>query len=351
MRFSHSELASVFADIGTDPAAGGEDWAWAENVILEERIAPERLAEYEARADDLAGADLLGPTPSTERFRAYHDAHLRNRVFKPNAGGRAETFSPINRAALCAAPGKRTSLVRVEDLSRPMKVMGLAKSDARSAFEELRRTFRLFRELEHDDGTPALAAERRLRDWLNRWNKKRDARPVFAAPLSSSVVKAAFDTPDGAVKAAALRDLLGLGHLLPARREQPVFVAIVKYDVAVVLDNMNTRSGAEIRRENAFAAPTVLDGPLYPLFFPSPPDARVPGVGFGRTVHLDAKAGCGLAVEVLHPPFPYLPAHIHDIVEITDPGPSFDLRAARAAHVRKVRGEIRDAASFGAPHY
>lgn len=370
MQFAHPTLAGIFDTIHRYPTSTGQEWAWAQNVHLEGRVGPERQDGYEAAAGDLdvptPDDGLLDAVPQDSRFEAYHWDYLQRCVFSGRRSGNpADTFLPANGKAICQAPGKHTGLVRVDDLTWPMEVMGLAPKGAgadeiRAGFKRLRHAFRVFRGLESDPALTPVEAQRQLNGWLEQWNNVRDTRPIFAAPLSSTAAKAAFFAGDGAAKAAALRDLLGLGHLLPSSgRKGPVFAAILKYEVVDVLDRMNQMPHGPtggpmpaIDRARAFAAPTVLDGPLYPWFFPSPPDVRVPGSSFGRTVHLDkAAAATGLAVELLHPPFPYLPTHIHDIVEITDPGPAIDLHGARVAHVAKVRGEIKAAAAFGAPYY
>lgn len=364
MQFAHPALAGIFDTIHRYPTSTGQEWAWAQNVHLEGRVSQARQDGYEAKAGALY--TLLDPTPPEVRFSYYHNAHLKDCVFRSSQLGQPpDTFHPANQNALVQPPGKRTVLVRVDDLSWPMEAMhlideGATVAEERAAFERLRHAFRVFKGQVNDPTLPAATAQRQICYWLDNWNNARDARPVFAAPLSSTAVQAAFRAPDGAAKAAALRNLLGLGHFLPSAREgRPVFALILKYEVGDVLEGMNRMIPAltggvpsyRIDPARAFAAPTVLDGPLYPWFFPSPPDARVPGTSFGRTVHLDPASADPLAVELLHPPFPYQPRDIHDIVEITDPGPVLSLHAARTAHVAKVRDQVKDASAFGAPYY
>lgn len=360
MKFIHPALADVFQTIPLHPSGSGPEWAWAQNVVLEQQVTTARQQVFEEQADAVAAGGLLDPTPADSVFQDYHDAYLKRRVFNLAVPGKPiDTFHPANQNAMGQTPGKRTALVRLDDLAWPMQVMGLvakgaSDADNRAAFNRLCHAFQVFKGKVADAALSAADAQRQLGNWLDQWNNVRDTRPVFAAPLSSDAVKAAFGAADGAAKAAALRDLLGLGHLLPPERKGPVFAILWKYEVGDVLEQMGKMphghaSATDVTR--AFAAPTVLDGPLYPWFFPSPPDARVPGTSFGRTVHLDTISQSPLAVELLHPPFPYQPRDIHDIVEITDPGPSLNLHAARAAHVAKVRGEVKDATAFGAPYY
>lgn len=360
MQFVHSALADIFNAIPLHPLGLGPEWAWAQNIDLEQQVGLPRQQLFEGQADNLATGDLLDPAPADAVFKKYHDAYLKRRVFNVDVAGQSiDTFHPANQNAAGQTPPKRTALVRLDDLAWPMELMGLVAKEAsvaehRDAFNRLRHAFRVFRGLENDPALSSADAQRQLDNWLDQWNNVRDARPVFAAPLSSMAAQAAFGETDGAAKAAALRNLLGLGHLLPPTRKGPVFAIILKYEVGDVLQQMTRMphdhaSATDAAR--AFSAPTVLDSSLYPWFFPSPPDARVPGTSFGRTVHLDPASRSSLAVELLHPPFPYQPRDIHDIVEIIDPGPVLNLHAARTAHVAKVRGEVNDAAAFGAPYY
>jgi len=343
-----------------DPEDNDPKWAWVENVRLEGRVSDTRRNEFEG----MYARDLLDPPEPSEEFWDHHGKYLQSHVFFGRGRGRpAVTFSAENSLAIGEIHGKHTKLVRVEELTTPMQMMGLVPDkpgagDLRSGFTQLRDTFQAFRGAS-GSGLSPLDAQLRLNDWLDTWNRQRDTRPVFAAPLSSAETRKAFDRPSGEEKAAALRDLLGLGHLLPRYRKTPVFVAIMKYEVVDVLDHMNSMPHGPngpmppVSRDHAFAAPTVLDGPLYPFFFPSPPDSRTPGACFGRTVHLDVSHAGALAAELLHPPFPYLPSHVHDIVELTSaPEPAWSgLHPVRMAHVTKVRGQITNSATFGAPCY
>ncbi|MBF0137330.1 MAG: hypothetical protein HQL65_13915 [Magnetococcales bacterium] len=215
-------------------------------------------------------------------------------------------------------------LVRLEDARGIIKRTGYAVDDLMSKIADFR----------DGEAKKRDSAEKWLSQFCGSWNEGRDLRPVFASYL---------DEVDDVLKdvewADKIRDRLGMGHLKPTINaatgtEEFVPVLLLEYRVEETIDQKSNHQELMV--------PTVLDGNLNPCFFPTPrpgsgtPADEKPG---GRTVNLNqvaAENDYHYGVELLHPKFDYLPAHIQRVGWIRR-HPGLALERARKWHLPLVR--------------
>lgn len=238
--------------------------------------------------------------------------------------GEAETFQPINGAALLTRLDPEQTVVRLEDL----RFAGAALAADISVF------FTAF----------GNAGARPPKDYpvLNELVAKLNARPkgggrprfaTFLDEVKEDVAEA--DWPH------RLRDRLGLSHLTPGGEFPELPVALMRYTLKDVIDQ--TPAAA---RGRVAAIPTVLDGPVNPYFFPAPT-----ALAFGRTIGLDHDAQClRLVSEILHRPLRYRAHHIYKLGVISVAPPEFanPIRLLRNTHRVCVSLEADLADEYGA---
>jgi hypothetical protein len=134
----------------------------------------------------------------------------------------------------------------------------------------------------------------RLEIWVDELNRKRDARPMFAAPFGE--VESLLKLPDWPTQ---LRNMLGLVHF-GGTPNKPLPVMLMRYSLSRA-----ELASRKIKMDGWAAVPTVLEagnnkGPGT-AFFPFPKAAvGGNGIGFGTTVSLGSGDGLDFKSELLH---------------------------------------------------
>ena len=221
-----------------------------------------------------------------------------------------DTFLEINRRAWLDGLSPNQSVVRIETLSRPLHNSPL---DVDGLRDLLRRA---------DSGDAD--ADRAVSSFFDDWNRRRDARPAFAAFYDE--VKQEANDEDWP---HSLRDRLGLGHY-GYQDGAPLPVALMRYSLADVFSVQKHRELAV-----ACAVPTVLDGGMHEFFFPAPLEHP-----YGATVHLSPDQTSDLTAEILHCRIDYKREHLWKLGRITRVRVQLtaaQLRNARDLHLRELR--------------
>lgn len=298
-RSGHAVVAAVADNCRFDERAGAPRWHQFDALLSKEASNPEAI-EWR----DWTATELL--------HRELHYA-----VASPNV---PDAFRGFNRPAWIKALSANQSVVRIETLSRPLDSSPL---DVEDLGDLLQRA-----DSGDTDATHAVSS------FFERWNRRRDARPAFAAFYDE--VKEEADSDDWP---HLLRDRLGLGHYGVADGA-PLQVALMRYSLADVF-----RVQKEGELPTACAVPTVLDGGMHEYYFPVPREHP-----YGATVHLTPSHGRDLAAEILHCRIDYRREHLWRLGRITRPHriTEAQLRRARDLHLLALRAECsRD--DFGEP--
>ena len=278
--------------------------AVADNCRFDERASDERWTAFEATLPSL-------PPSAWEDWTEAYQLHLE-RTCKVAGPSVPDAFLDANRDAWLTDLSENQSLVRIEDLRRPLQDTGLEYNALEALWEQTQGL--------NDD------AEHAVRSFCQVWNQRRDARPTFAA--FADEVQDELDDDDWP---HALRDRLGLGHLgLSDGSKQPI--ALMRYSIADVLAAQERQPLAAV----ACALPTVLDGGMHEFFFPAPRQHP-----YGATVHLVPGRADTLTAEIVHCRIDYEPRHLYRLGEITHPIRLNDsqLRQARDLHLYALREE------------
>ena len=175
----------------------------------------------------------------------------------------------------------------------------------------------------------------RLADWLDELNRRRDARPAFAAPYDE--VEQLLATPDWATQ---LRNVLGLTHFAGSAAK-PLPVVLCRYNLSRV-----ERAARKARVAAWAAVPTVLEagGASGPgaAFFPFPKAAAGSNpFGFGVTVSLAADGGLDFKSELLHFRLDYILDDFAMVGEITDEVTDAQLATARQRHFDLLEQDLQ----------
>ena len=272
--------------------------AVADNCRFDERASADRWREFEA----------LLPRPSASSgsivwadWEETYQLHLEQccKVARPSV---PDAFLEINHEAWLETLSENQSLVRIEDLNRPLQASTLELDDLRE----------LLQRAGHDSN-----AEHAVRTFFEIWNQRRDARPAFVA--FADEVQEELDDADWQ---HALRDRLGLAHYGHAG-SSPLPIALMRYSLEDVFK-------AQKQHQAACALPTVLDGGMHEFFFPVPREHP-----YGATVHLLPDRADTLTAELLHCRIDYEPRHLYRLGEITCPSRLNDdqLRETRDLHL------------------
>ena len=166
----------------------------------------------------------------------------------------------------------------------------------------------------------------RLELWVEELNKRRDARPAFAAPFGE--LEPLLAAPDWATQ---LRNVLGLSHL-GGSPSKPFPVVLCQYNLSRV-----ERAARKAKLAAWATIPTVLEagstnGPGA-AFFPFPKAAAGSNpFGFGVTVDLSTNGGLNIYSELLHFKHDYTLDDFVMIGELTDEITDSQLAAARQRH-------------------
>jgi hypothetical protein len=291
MRLTDPALQSALAAwrATTDPARRAE----ADNIWFEARVSDPRRASFESRAAGAADADAL-----RRRHWDYYEESVKTDVDPPTF---LTAFAPADLGTL----DPTQYVLRLEDLRRPLAAWG-------EPFDKLQSA--------HAANDAAV-----LGKFVEIWNGLRDARPAFAAfarQFTEELCEA--DWP------RRLRDRLGLAHYNGA--VEPIPVALMQYHAEEV-----QQAAAARALGCAFAAPTVLDGPPNPWFFPSPQEAD-----YGRTMALfEVHDDSQLVAEVLHPRIDYRARHIMRLSVIDQGLPVYDIKTLRNYHLLALHDASR----------
>jgi hypothetical protein len=293
------------------------DCAVADNCRFDERAGTDRWRKFEDLLKKFAvDLDAIDWADWGEAHKTYVES-----CCSVPTGSVPDAFLDINSAAWLPRAVGGQPVVRIEELTRPLKESGLTSAE----FNDL-----LAR---HDSGRDA-DARNAVTAFFDAWNRMRDSRPAFCA--FKDEVRDEADDPDWP---HALRDRLGLGHY-PQPRGAAIDVALMVYDLSDAIDQQKA-SGIPV----ACALPTVLDGGMHQFFFPVPREHP-----FGATVHLAPDKADILTAELLHCRINYRRKHLVKLGRIERPhgvhGPA--LIEARDLHLLSLQIEC-NRADFGEP--
>ena len=275
--------------------------AVADNCRFDERTSAARWERFETLLPrPTTGPDAIGWRDWTEANQLYLDRYCNvPSTHVPDA------FLDVNQDAWLNALAGNQSVVRIEDLTRALHFRTLALSDLED----------LLKRAEDGDSD----AGRAVSDFFEEWNRRRDARPTFAAFYDE--VREEADDDDWP---HALRDRLGLGHYRPDV-DTPIAVALMRYSLEEVFSARDDREPPA-----ACALPTVLDGGMHEFFFPVPREHP-----YGATVHLQPGQADSLTAEIIHCRVDYRREHLWRLGQITRPCSVHgnELRSARDLHL------------------
>ncbi|MCK4761589.1 MAG: hypothetical protein KAW12_05265 [Candidatus Aminicenantes bacterium] len=278
----------------------------AGNFILDERLTKQREDSY---------FPYVNPRVDKNTWDDKHKRYVRERLLVPPAP-EPETFTGLNRSNLLTLPEEKL-LVRLEDAARLDRVFARPVEKIIADFEDFIK----------DPGNEEKQAI--IKTDLDNWNKRRKRRPLFAG-FWDDVLDIFIDASGNEIAnkewAGLLRDRFGLGHLIP-RGGKPRPVVLLRYPVKKITPSHPDNKGK-------IAVPTVLDGPLYSFFCPSPKKAS----GYGLPVNLDPADDFPLT-EVLHSFIEYEPDFIFRVGWIHRP-PGKTLEKARRIHLELLADDF-----------
>ena len=295
----------------------------ARNFLLDEGIASARCDSYRDSGAAVDHADR--PT-----WRAQHGKYLGQRVFRPapDTGLPAEineadedlcpeTFRLVAPGSPFAYSDKSLHLVRTEELSFVARLSGVPPDRLKDLARDVTQR-----------GTAAVGFAD-LDSALRTWAKQIDLRPTFAAFWEDlSDLFGATPAADPGDWANRLRDRLGLAHLDPGGRGEPIDVLVFRYEIGSLARILGL--GADVR---ALVTPTVLDGTFSDAFCPAPLGART-----GHT--LDLSGACERPRrEVLHPTLAFGARHLWRIGTVNAPVDLASLGTLRGLHLLWLRGQ------------
>jgi len=285
------------------------------NFLIDEGLSGAREDSYR----DLGAAKEHS---DFQAWRIAHEIYLQERVFRraPSMGlplqidGEddfvcPETFRDLGPDSLFVASDLDHLVLRVEDLVSLETVAGASPG-------ELKRLAEAYLSSERRSG------EQELRDFLGRWTRRAQVRPMFAAFSADleAVSNGEFGWED------RLRDALGLIHLDPGVRGEPIDVLVFRYPIRAA-----PRLRGLDQSQRPLAAPTVLDGRFSVAFCPSPRDSAC-----GHVVDLSGGDSAPRR-EVVHPTLHFEPRHLWRMGSIRTPVNTEHLPMARALHLIALR--------------
>lgn len=232
-----------------------------------------------------------------------------------------ETFRLVAPGSPFASSDQALHLVRTEELSFVARLSGVPPNRLKDLARDVAQR-----------GTAA-SGFAALDSALRTWAKQIDLRPSFAAfweDLSDLFGAAPGADPDD--WANRLRDRLGLAHLDPGARGEPIDVLIFRYEIGSLARILSL--GADVR---ALVTPTVLDGTFSDAFCPAPLGAMT-----GHT--LDLSGACeGPRREVLHPTLAFGARHLWRIGTVNAPTDLASLGTLRGLHLVWLREQCGSA--------
>lgn len=291
----------------------------AVNFLLEERLATPRENSFLT--------EKPGPNPTgwdTLSWRQTFANHYSEKVALPlrRALG-ISTFAADNQDNHLAIESHQ-DVVRLESLLALHKRYSGDFDSPSELAAELRNLIRSRQPVQA--GTFTDEQHSRLESWVEELNKRRDARPAFAAPFGE--LEPLLAAPDWATQ---LRNVLGLSHLAGSP-SKPFPVVLCQYNLSRV-----ERAARKARLAAWAAIPTVLEagstnGPGA-AFFPFPKAAAGSNpFGFGVTVDLSTNGGLNIYSELLHFKHDYTLDDFVMVGELTDEITDAQLSDARKRH-------------------
>lgn len=296
-----------------------------QNFEIDARPTPQRWERYlsalnAARIADEGGADRIAVLNSG---RIGHRNYLATHIdLAPNDERIPDTFDPeLNGLSLVPPFARRKVLIRLEIVDWVCDTPRIA------ARHKLTSTADLIRELQKSkDSNPQIkrVANRNLKRFIQVWNSERHKRPMFAAFYDE--VKNEAEADDWLDQ---LRIRLGLGHIHP-RPGKTLAVLQMRYTVKDVLAKVSIE-----QQKTAFAVPTIMDGPVNPYFFTTPPK-----LCSGKALCLDSSPMSNyLLSEILHRRLDYKINHIKKFQLVDTPPPNVHLVNRRNEHLNCLRRE------------
>ena len=296
------------------------------NFLLDERVPEHREKTF------LAHRHAAPADPWTlDAWLMTFGNHFRGQIaVLAHAPERCATFADANNPNI-------VSLESHQDVVRLESVAGLFEL-AKANFGSLADLADALRAFVPPTGKPGALDpydRSRLVRWVDELNRKRDARPMFAAPYGD--VEPLLAHSDWASR---LRNVLGLAHLAGGPGS-PLPVVLMRYNLS------RAEAAARKARTLGFVAvPSVLEagsrnGPS-PSFFPFPKAAEGPGgSGFGLSLNLDPGDDGELVDELLHFRIEYKLADFWRFGEITDAIDDPQLAAARQRHFDLLEKDLK----------
>lgn len=284
MRFENDLMERALQDgrATKDPKRRSE----ADNLLFEGRMSPRRRSTFEGEA---------GLCDDWTALRKAHIDYVNNFVRVDSGGAIPHTFLDALAPAGLGSIDENQEIVRLEELSWPLKLAGLTFEEFSSAFANSNYAV--------------------IDKFLADWNITRDLRPAFGAfedELSNDLTESDWHL--------RYRDRLGLAHIAPNGTSTPV--ALMRYTVKEVL-------AAAPPSACAFTAPTALDCAPWPYFFPAPSE-----LSCGRTMALhEVRDDNELVAEFLHTRLEYRRSHIVKLGVIDMPLVMPSLRVMRNSHL------------------
>lgn len=318
MAFQSDAIFAGFLQ-GTARKAGFSESASAVNFLLEERLPAPREADF------LSGKPVLSPTGwDIPSWWSIFGNHYLEKVALPlRDAPDISTFSAANHTNHLAIESHQ-DVVRVESLNA---LHNRYSGDFDTPSELATELSNLIQSREPGKaGTFTVEQRSRLESWLEELNKRRDARPAFAAPYGELV--SLLTVTDWATQ---LRNVLGLSHL-GGSTTKPLPVALLRYNLSRV-----ERAAHKAKVAAWAVVPSVLEagnqnGPGA-AFLPFPKKAASSNpFGFGVTVDLSPSGGSDIYSELLHFRLDYTLDDFAMIGELTDEITDTQLEAARQRH-------------------
>ncbi len=320
----------------TARTAVAEESAPAVNFLLEERLPVPREQAFLTTTP--------GPAPTGWDIPSWWQTfgnHYSDSVALPvRRAPDISTFAAVNQENHLAIESHQ-DVVRIESLKALHQRFPGDFDSPSDLAAELRNLIRSRQP--GQSGTCSDDQRSRLASWLEDLNKRRDARPAFAAPFGE--VEHLLAAPDCATQ---LRNVLGLAHF-GGSPSKPLPVVLCRYNLARV------ERAARKAKVTAWAAvPTVLEAGGFSgpgaSFFPFPMAAADSNpFGFGVTINFAEDGGLDFKSELLHFRLDYTLEDFVMVGDLTDEITTAQLSAARQQHFGLLETDFRFRTDVSSP--
>jgi hypothetical protein len=288
----------------------------AENFLLEERLTGEREESYHS---------YIESPPQEETWATGHENYVIEKIhIRPGSPNVPETFKRINGLNLRANFNDDQYIVRLESIGRFLERFG-----GKSANEMMTHFNEFIKNPADRDNANV------IKDFLFKWNRNRDHRPIFAGfwgevkNIFTDAAGSRIETKDWPNR---IRDSFGLGGLNPNDGEH-IPVLLLRYRVREVIEFYNDNN-------SHMAIPTVLDGRFSSYFYPTP---KKDEWNTGQVLDLNTgdEDDYSFYSEILHSFIEYEPKFIYDAGWITG-SPGKTLEEAREIHMKYLAEEFEN---------